>query len=59
MRQQPGGLMCRFSAFVHECRRRIRIMVAASEHAESGNGARSHEQSEKRLRDEQAWSDNS
>jgi hypothetical protein len=46
MRQQPGGLMCRFSAFVHECRRRIRIMVAASEHAESGKGARSHERSE-------------
>ncbi len=46
MRQLPGGLMCRFGAFVHECRRRIRIMVAASEDAEPGSGARSHERSE-------------
>jgi hypothetical protein len=36
MRQQPGGLMCRLGAFVHECG--IRIMDSASERAESGNG---------------------
>ena len=59
MRQLPGGLMCRFSAFLRECWRRMRIMEAATDQAESGDGARSRERSKERLRDEQAWSDNS
>jgi hypothetical protein len=59
MRQLPGGLMCRFSAFVRECWRRMRIMEAATDQAESGDGAQSLERSKERLRDEQAWSDNS
>ena len=59
MRQLPSGLMGRFSAFVRECWRRMRIMAAATEQAESGDGAQSRERSKELLRYEQAWSDNS
>ena len=38
MRQQRKGLMCRFGAFLRECGRRIRVMKAASDQAESGDG---------------------
>lgn len=44
-----------FSTFCRECWRRMRVMNAAFEQAESGRGASSRERSEERLRDEQAW----
>ena len=55
IRQWPGGLMCQFSAFVRECCRKMRVMEAAPEQAEPGDGAQSRERSKKPLRDEQAW----
>ena len=51
LRQSPGGLMCRFGAFFRDCWRRIMVMRNESEQAESGNGARSRERGEERLRD--------
>jgi hypothetical protein len=56
MRRQPEALTRRFGAFFLECWRRMRVMKAAFEQAESGDGTRSRERSEERLRDEQAWS---
>ena len=58
MRQPPGSLMCRLGTFVRECWRRMGVMEAASERAESG-GAQSRERSKERLRDEQGWAENS
>ncbi len=56
MRQQSKGLLCRFGAFVRVCWRRMRVMKAASDQAESDSGARCRERSEEQLRDRQAWS---
>jgi hypothetical protein len=56
MRQLPGGLMCRFSAFVRECWRRRRIMEAATDQGEALNPlneAKSDSATNK------VWSDNS
>lgn len=54
VRGQSEGLIRRFGAFLCECRRRMMIMQIEYEH--SGDGTRSRERSEERLRDEEAWS---
>jgi len=54
VRGQTEGLVWRFGVFLRECWRRMMVMHAAFEQA--GNGARSRERSEERLRDEEAWS---
>ena len=56
MRQQAKGLICRFEAFLRDCGMRMRVMKAASDQAESGDGARCRERSEEQLRDRQARS---
>jgi hypothetical protein len=57
MGQHPCGFMCRLGGFVHECCRRVRVMEAASEQAESG--VRSSERNQERLHDERVQSENS
>jgi hypothetical protein len=54
MRENFAHRLDQFGASFRECWRRMRVMHAAFEH--SGDGARSRERSEERLRDEQAWS---
>lgn len=55
-RRHPEAFARRFGAFFLECLRRMKVMHAAFEQSESGDGTRSRERSEERLRDEQAWS---
>jgi len=56
MRQNFERHSSRFGASFRDCWRRMTVMHAAFEHAESGDGAGSRERSEERLRDEEAWS---
>jgi hypothetical protein len=55
LREDFGRRLSQFSAFCRECWRRMRVMNAAFEQAESSSGASSREQSEEQLHDEQAW----
>jgi hypothetical protein len=54
VRGQTEGFVWRFGAFLRECWRRMMIMHGQFEQA--GDGARSRERGEERLREEQAWS---
>jgi hypothetical protein len=54
MRENFGRRLDEFGASFRECWRRMRVMHAAFE--QSGNGSRSRERSEERLREEEAWS---
>lgn len=54
MRENFAHRLDQFGASFRECWRRMSVMHAAFE--QSGDGARSRERSEERLRDEQAWS---
>jgi hypothetical protein len=56
MRQKLARRPSRFSASFRECWRKMSVMHAAFEHAESGDGAGSRGHNEERLRDEEAWS---
>ena len=51
----PEGFTARLSALWRECSRSLMLMKVAFAHAQAGDGTASHERSEERLRDEQAW----
>lgn len=55
-RRQPEPFTRRFGSFFRECWRRMRVMKAAFEQSESGDGTQSRERREERLRDEESWS---
>ncbi len=54
-RRQPENFTRRANTFFRKCWRSMKIMNTAFEQEESGNGARSRERSDARLRDEEAW----
>jgi len=56
MRRQPESFTRRAGTFVRECWRKMKVMNTAFKQEELCDGARSHERSDERLRDELAWS---